>query len=68
MCAELDVVDVKVAQEEDTYILLRMTWVQHKAYRDGRFKPRYVPRISDDWALDENGCPFEFIDVTDQSF
>lgn len=57
MWAELDVVDVKVAQheDEDSYILFRMTWAQHKAYRDGRFRPRYVPGTSDDWALDEDG-------------
>jgi hypothetical protein len=61
-------VDVKVDEEEDTYILLRMIWVQHRAYRDGRFKPRYAPGISDDWALDEDGRTFEFIDVTTQSF
>ena len=68
MCAELDVVDVKVDEEEDTYILLRMTWAQHTAYREGRFKPRYVPGILDDWARDEDGRTFEFIDVTAQSF
>jgi len=67
MCAELDVVDVKVAEDEDSYILLRMTWAQHKAYRDGRFTPRYVPGSSGDWALDEDGRTFELIDVTEQT-
>jgi hypothetical protein len=66
MCAELDVVDVKVAEDEDSYILLRMTWAQHKAYREGRFTPRYVPGSSDDWALDEDGRTLEVLDVTNQ--
>ena len=36
MCAELDVVDVKVDEEEHGYVILRMTWAQHKAYLQGR--------------------------------
>jgi hypothetical protein len=42
MCAELDVVNVKV-DDRDSYVILRMTWAQQKAYQDGRFTPRYLP-------------------------
>jgi hypothetical protein len=45
-----------------------MTWAQQKAYRDGRFTPRYVPGRSDDWALDADGNAFAVFDVTDQGF
>jgi hypothetical protein len=39
--AELDVVDVKVDVEADGYVVLRMTWRQHKAYLHGSFTPGY---------------------------
>jgi hypothetical protein len=68
MCAELDVVDVKVDKEEGWYVILRLTWAQHKAYLQGRFTPRYVPGRSDDVGLDADGNTFETIDVTDQGF
>lgn len=65
MCAELDVVDVKI---EDEYVVLRMTWRQEKAYRDGRFTPRYRPGTSEDVMLDGDANGVEIFDVTDQSF
>lgn len=68
MCPELDVVDVKVDNSDDGYVVLRMTWNQHKAYRAGRFTPRYSPGTSDDWMLDDDGYTFEVIDVTSQTF
>jgi hypothetical protein len=68
LCAELDVVNVKVDDDGDSYVVLRMTWAQQKAYRDGRFTPRYVPGRSDDWGLDADGNAFEVFDVTDQGF
>jgi hypothetical protein len=66
VCAELDVVDIKIVEDDDAYIVVRMTWAQHKAYRDGRFTPRYVPGSSDDLMLDDDGNTFEIIDLTDQ--
>lgn len=68
MCAELDVVEVRVDEEEDWYVILRMTWAQHKAYVQGRFTPRYVSGRSDDVGLDDDGNAYETIDVTDQRF
>jgi hypothetical protein len=67
MCAELDVVDVAV-EDDDAYVILRMTWRQEKAYRDGRFTPRYRLGRSEDVMLDEDGNGVEIFDVTDQSF
>ena len=61
-------VDVRVAEDDDEYVVLRMTWAQHKAYRDGRFVPRYVPGRSDDFMLDPDGKVFEIIDVTNQRY
>ncbi len=68
MCAELDVVDVKVDEEEDGYVILRMTWARHTAYLQGRFTPRYAPGRLDDVGLDDDGNTYETIDVTDQGF
>lgn len=65
MCAELDVIDVKV-DEGDSYVVLRMTVAQHKAYRAGRFFPHYTPGTSMDGGLDEAGDAIEFFDVTHQ--
>ena len=66
MCAELDVIDVKV-DEGGSYVILRMTSAQHKAYRAGRFLPRYTPGTSMDVGLDEAGDAIEIYDVTDQA-
>jgi hypothetical protein len=67
MGAELDVIEVKV--DEDEYnVVLRMTLAQHKAYRAGRFRPRYTPGTSMDVGLNEEGDAIEIYDVTDQSF
>ena len=68
MCAELDVVDVKVDEEEDGYVVLRMTWRQHKAYLQGRFTPRYRPGDFENIGRDDDGTVFEIIDVTDQRY
>lgn len=65
MCAELDVIDVKV-DGGDSYVVLRMTLAQHKAYRAGRLLPRYTPGTSMDVRLDEAGDAIEIFDVTDQ--
>jgi hypothetical protein len=67
MCAELDVVNVRV-DDGDRCVVLRMTWAQQKAYRDGRFTPRYVPGRFENLMLDADGDAIEILDVTDQSF
>jgi hypothetical protein len=67
MCAELDVVNVKV-DDGDSYVVLRMTWAQQNAYRHGRFTPRYMPGRSEDFMVDADGNGIEIFDVTDQSF
>jgi hypothetical protein len=41
---------------------------QHKAYRAGRFVPRYTFGTSLEVGLDEKGEAFEIHDVTDQDF
>ena len=66
MCAALDVVNVKV-EEGDRSVVVGMTWVQQKAYRDGRFVPSYIPGRSEGVMLDEDGNGIEMCDVTDQS-
>jgi hypothetical protein len=50
------------------FVVLRMTWRQEKAYRDGRFTPRYRPGTSEDVMLDGDGNGVEIFDVTDQRF
>jgi hypothetical protein len=65
--AELDVVDVKVDVEADGYVVLRMTWRQHKAYLHGSFTPGYPGELQN-MGLDEDGNVFETIDVTDQRY
>jgi hypothetical protein len=65
VCAEFDVVDVN-ADEAEYKVVLRMTVAQHRAYRAGRFAPRYTPSTSMDLGLNEDGDVIEIYDVTDQ--
>ena len=66
VCAELDVIEVKVDESDNIIIVLRMTLAQHKAYRAGHFLPRYTPGTSMDVVLNEDGHVIETYDVTDQ--
>jgi hypothetical protein len=43
VCAELDVVDVKIVEDDDAYIVVRMTWAQHR-----RIEMAAWPRLSRD--------------------